>query len=178
MNYRRLFIQNSIVFITIVTYNRQNILVQNINLLKNAILQTKQKYKFDITAICVLDNHIHMLLKPANINDYPDIIKNIKRNFSVSIDVTNISGYQISDSRKNKGEKTIWQRRFYEHTIINQEDLYRHIDYIHYNPMKHYKIPPKDWKYSSFYKFVKNNYYDLEWCNFEDKYKISMLDYE
>ena len=62
--------------------------------------------------------------------------------------------------------------------IRNEEDLLKHIDYIHYNSMKHYNIVPKDWQYSSFKMFVKNKYYDIDWCNFEDKYKINSMDYE
>ena len=178
MNYRRLFIPNSIVFITVVTFERQEILIQNIDLLRYAIKQTKQKYKFDIVAICVLKNHIHMLFKTNNIKEYPDIIKNIKRNFSIDFDISQIPDYYESDSRKSKGEKSIWQRRYFEHTIINEEDLNKHIDYIHYNPMKHYNIAPKDCQYSSFNKFVEDGYYEKDWCNFENKYDINKLDYE
>lgn len=178
MNYRRLFIPNSIVFITVVTFDRKEFLIQNIELLKNAIKQTKQKYQFNIVAICVLANHIHMLIKTNNIKEYPDIIKNIKCNFSVNFDTSQISNYYESDSRKSKGEKSIWQRRYFEHTIITEEDLNKHIDYIHYNSMKHYNVAPKDWKYSSFNKFVQNGYYEKDWCNFEDKYNINELDYE
>ena len=98
MNYRRLFIPNSIVFITIVTFNREEFLIPNIELLKNSIKQTKEKYQFNIVAICVLKNHIHMLLKTNNIKDYPDIIKNIKRNFSVKFDISQIPDYNESDS--------------------------------------------------------------------------------
>ena len=58
---------------------------------------------------------------------------------------------------------------------ISEKDLYRHIDYIHYNSVKHYGIAPKDWQFSSFYKFVKNGVYEQDWCNFEDKYNIKIL---
>ena len=119
-----------------------------------------------------------MLFKTENIKEYPDIIKNIKRNFSVNFDISQIQDYYESDSRKSKGEKSIWQRRYFEHTIINEEDLNKHIDYIHYNPMKHYNIAPKDWQYSSFNKFVEDGYYENDWCNFEDKFDINKLDYE
>ena len=178
MNYRRLFIPNSIVFITVVTFDRKEILIPNIELFKKAINQTKQKHQFNIVAICVLANHIHMLLKTNNIAEYPDIIKDIKRNFSVDFDISQIPDYFESDSRKRKGEKSIWQRRYYEHTIMSEEDLSKHIDYIHYNPTKHYNIAPKDWKYSSFNKFVKNGYYEQDWCNFGDKHNINKLNYE
>ena len=59
-----------------------------------------------------------------------------------------------------------------------QNDLYKHIDYIHYNSMKHYQIAPKDWEYSSFRKFVKLGYYDANWCNFEDKHCINSMNCE
>ena len=72
----------------------------------------------------------------------------------------------------------IWQRRYWEHTIINKEDLYKHIDYIHYNSMKHYGIIPKNWEFSSFYRFVEKGYYEKDWCNFEDIHKINELDLE
>ena len=84
----------------------------------------------------------------------------------------------LSDSAIKRGEKGIWQRRYYDHIIRNEEDLYKHIDYIHYNSMKHYQIVPKDWKYSSFSKFVQNGFYEQNWCNFGDKYKISNIEYE
>ena len=76
-----------------------------------------------------------MLIKPDNINDYPSIVKNIKREFSVNFDTKQICNYYESESRKYKKEKSIWQRRYWEHTIINEEDLNKHIDYIHYNPI-------------------------------------------
>ena len=178
MNYKRIFIPNAIIFITFVTFERKEILISNIDLLRNAFFKTKQKYKFDIYAICVLKNHVHMLIKPDNINDYPNIVKNIKREFSVNFDTKQIHNYYESESRKNKNEKSIWQRRYWEHTIINEEDLNKHIDYIHYNPTKHYDISPKNWEYSSFHKFVEQGLYKEDWCNFEDKYKINELDYE
>lgn len=178
MNYRRLFINNSIVFITFVTYKRQDILIQNIELLRQSFKLAKRKYKFDIVAICVLPNHIHMLLKTNNVKEYPDIIKNIKRNFSVNFDISQIPNYHESVSRKSKGEKSIWQRRYFEHTIITEEDLNKHIDYIHYNSMKHYNIAPKNWEFSSFLKFVKAGFYEKDWCNFEDINNINALDYE
>ena len=71
-----------------------------------------------------------------------------------------------------------FQRRYWEHTITDEEDLKKHLDYIHYNSINHYNIAPKDWKYSSFQKFVKNGFYNLDWCNFNDINKINELDYE
>ena len=63
-----------------------------------------------------------------------------------------------------KGEKAVWQRRSWEHTIRDQDDFNRHFDYIHYNPAKHgYVNAPKDWPYSSFHKYVSEGIYDINW---------------
>lgn len=178
MNYRRLFVPNSTVFITIVTSKRREILIDNIDLLRQSFVIAKDKFSFEIVAICVLKDHLHLLLKPNIIEDYPIIIKTIKSQFSKNFDTNTINNYQESSSRISKGEKDIWQRRYWEHTIINEEDLFKHIDYIHYNPMKHYSIAPKNWQFSSFYKFVKQKYYYEDWCNFGDKHNICRLNYE
>ena len=170
MNYKRLYIQNALIFITVVTKNRKPILIDNIDYLREAFKLTKQKYLFDVIAIIVNKDHFHMIIKPDDINSYPKIIGCIKSTF------TKISGIKYS-CNKNR-ESDIWQRRYWEHTIINEDDLYKHIDYIHFNSMKHYNIAPKDWEFSSFHRFVKNGFYEVDWCNFEDKHKINDLIYE
>lgn len=178
MNYRRLFIENSFIFITIVTSKRRKILVDNIDILKDAFKRTVEKYNYQIFAICVLPDHIHMIIKPYEIKDYPKIIQQIKRYFSQNIDKSKLSNYTLSSDNIKRKESDVWQHRYWEHTICNEDDLNKHTDYIHYNPMKHYNIAPKDWKYSSFKKFVKNEYYDKDWFNFDDKHNINDLNYE
>ena len=177
-NYKRYFKNSSNpVFITFVTYNRREILIQNIEALRNSFKYAKNKYDFEIIAISVLKEHCHMIISASNLNDIPQIIRTIKFNFSINVSEKFIC-QNLSDSTIKRGEKGIWQRRYYDHIIRNEEDLYKHIDYIHYNPLKHYNIAPKDWKFSSFNKFVQNGFYEQDWYNFEDKYKISNLDYE
>ena len=178
MNYNRLYIPNSIIFITVVTSKRREILVDNIELLKSSIKNAHKFYQFSILAICVLKDHFHLLIKPKDIKDYSKIILLIKRTFSQNIDIDKIENYNLSESNKKRQERDIWQRRFWEHTIRNEEDLYRHIDYIHYNPTKHYDIAPKDWEYSTFKNYVKNEYYEEDWYNIDDKYKISDMNFE
>jgi len=177
-NYKRYF-KNSInpVFVTFVTYNRREILIQNIDILRSSFKYAKTKYNFEIIAISVMKEHCHVIIFADNSSNIPQIIRTIKFNFSVNVPEKYICK-DLSESAIKRGEKGIWQRRYYDHIIRNEEDLHRHIDYIHYNPMKHHQIVPKDWKYSSFYKFVQNGYYDKDWCNFEDTYKIDDLDYE
>lgn len=80
---------------------------------------------------------------------------------------------------KNKREKGIFQRRYYEHTIKNETELNNQINYIHYNPVKHGLVKKvKDWPYSSFHKFIEQNLYDINWGNESDIKNILYLNYE
>ena len=75
---------------------------------------------------------------------------------------------QKNDSREKRREQTLWHRRFWEHTIRDDEDYRRHCDYIHYNPVKHgLCLAPTNWPYSSFHRFVKEGRYELDWGNNE-----------
>lgn len=171
MDYKRIFIENSLIFITVVTKDRKNILIDNISFLRKAFKLAKEKYKFEIIAIIVNPNHFHMIIKPDKIEEYPKIIGFIKSSF------TKLSKIKYTLSINNR-EANIWQRRYWEHTIINENDLYRHLDYIHFNSMKHYSIPPKEWKYSTFKKYVNKGVYELDWCNFDNKYGINEMNLE
>ncbi len=169
MNYRRAHIENSKIFITIVTSKRRPILIENIDLLRNSFKQTKEKIKFETDAIVILPDHLHMIIQPQENKTYPEIIRQIKVNFSKNIDITKIEDYEESESRKNKHEKDIWQRRYWEHTITDEEDLIKHINYIHYNPVKHgYVKKAIEWKYSTFNKYVQQGLYDENWCDFNE----------
>jgi putative transposase len=85
----------------------------------------------------------------------------IKACFSRSID----GGERISRSRRRKGERGIWQRRYWEHVIRDEQDHQRHMDYIHYNPVKHGHVQSaKDWPYSSFHRWVKRGVYPVDWA--------------
>jgi len=171
MNYKRLFIDNTYLFITIVTNKRKKILIKNIDLLRKSFKECKKKYNFDIFSIVIIPDHIHMIIKPENINEYPQIIGLIKIYFTKNSNIK----YEINNTR----EANVWQRRFWEHTIKDEKDLYKHLDYIHFNPIKHgYVNKPKEWQYSSFNKFVKLGYYEMDWCNFEDKHQILNMNSE
>ena len=79
----------------------------------------------------------------------------------------------------NKGEKGVFQRRYFEHTILNEEDLNNQINYVHYNPVKHDLVKAvKDWKYSSFDKYVKNNFYERDWGSCDDVKNILNINFE
>lgn len=179
MKYKRLFLENTYVFLTVVTSKRRNILIDNIELLKKGINNAKRFHQFEIFGIVILPNHFHIILKPILIENYPKIVHLIKTYFSKNIDEEKIKNYQISPSRRTKQEKDIWQRRYWEHTIRDENDLYKHLDYIHFNPVKHgYVSAVKNWKYSSFREFVKRGNYEINWGNLNDIGHIQDMELE
>ncbi|MBI2883111.1 MAG: transposase, partial [Candidatus Methylomirabilis oxyfera] len=98
---------------------------------------------------------------PPDDDDFPTRWRLIKAQFSRRLDV----GERISQSRQRKGERGIWQRRYWEHLIRDEGDYQRHVDYIHFNPVKHgYVQSVKEWPYSSFHRWVKRGIYPADWA--------------
>ena len=124
-----------------------------------------------------MPEHIHLILNPENIKDYPKIISSVKHYFSKNVGQV-CPTYNLKMGYKNKREKGIFQRRYFEHTIINEQDLNNQINYIHYNPVKHgYVESVRDWKYSTFHKYVQSNLYDITWgskTDIKDILKINL----
>ena len=168
MQYRRLRFKGGMYFFTVVTHERKPILTtpENLQLLKQAIKHVEKKKPFKLVAIVVLPDHLHcLLLLPEEDDDFSTRWRLIKSYFSKKCAME--SPIPISDSRCSKNEKSIWQRRFWEHLIKSDEDLSRHLDYIHLNPVKHgFVSSPRDWPHSSFHRFRQKGYYDE---NFGDK---------
>ena len=171
-NFKRYYQDNNIVFITVVTYERKPLLIENISLLRKSLKAVK--YDYEIIAGVVLPDHIHLLIQTKDSNNFSKIISSFKANFSRLLPInTNQTEKQLK-----RREKGIWQRKYYDHIIRNDEDLFKHLDYIHYNSVKHLNISPKDWEFSSFKKFIKKGYYEEDWYNFGDKYNIENLNLE
>jgi len=175
-NFKRVFKENSIIFLTVITYKRKNILIANYNILHQAFNFAKKKYFYKMLGYVVLDEHFHILIKPDNIKDYPNIIKSIKVYFTKN---SNIKVDKISIGMKNKGESGVWQSRYYENTIRDREDFYKKLEYIHYNPVKHKKAQSVfEYPYSSFNQYVKFGVYDISWGSFEDIKYLQKLNFE
>ncbi len=117
------------------------------------------KQPFTIDAIVVLPDHLHCLWQlPAGDTDFSGRWHLLKRYFSIGIETL------VND----RHEKEVWQRRFWEHLIHNEEDWEKHLDYIHYNPVKHgYVTGPLDWPYSSFSRAVAKGWYQKQWGSLE-----------
>lgn len=173
-NYKRYYLENRYIFITVVTYKRKPILIKNIDLLRDCFKHTMQFFEFEIFASVILPEHFHIIIKPTNSEDFSKIIGMIKRKFTQSL--SDIFEYEpFLESRIKRYEKNVWQRRFYEHIIRDENDLDKHLDYIHYNPVKHNHVDNvKDWEYSSFKKFVKLNNYSIDWGGSEEIKKIEL----
>jgi putative transposase len=154
-NYKRVFLDGYSYFITIVTYKRQPLLIDNIELLRKSFALSKKKYAYNIGAIIVLPDHLHMIITPKNANDYPKIVTHIKRSFVYGLEQSyrDYAKTIISSSQYKRKLAGIWQKRFYEHTIRNEQDWLEKIDYIRSNSVKHKLVGNwQDWKYSSFVK--------------------------
>ena len=105
--------------------------------------------------------HLHTIwVLPPNDADYATRWRLIKASFSRGLP----KGERISQSRRDKGERGIWQRRYWEHTLRDELDLARHVDYIHFNPVKHGHVKSvSEWPYSSFHRFVESGRYSADW---------------
>jgi putative transposase len=166
MRYKRLFLDGYDYFITVVTYERNPILIENIDLLRESFRYAKSRFVFDIDAIVVLPDHFHTIIRVENAEDYPKIISSVKRYFSKKCHPKFYEHLIQSQSRIDQKYKPVWQKRFYEHTIRNEKEYKRRLDYIHYNPVKHGYVDVVDqWAYSSFSKFVRNGVYDQNWAD-------------
>jgi len=168
MQYRRLFVEGHSYFFTIVTYQRNPILIENIELLRESFRYAKTKFQFNIDAIVVLPDHFHAILNFDNVLEYPKILGIVKKEFSKHCNPKYYQHLLQSHSRSVQNYKPIWQKRFYEHTIRDEKDYKTRLDYIHYNPVKHQLVKKaKDWEYSSFDTFVQNGVYDNNWGDFD-----------
>ena len=166
-DYRRVKIQGGTYFFTLVTNHRYPIFT-NINV-TNLFLDAQQHIRnfrpFNLVAFCILPDHIHLLWEmPTNDADYSLRIGEIKKRFSRKYIHKHGNAVVKNPTQIKRGESGIWQRRFWEHYIRDEQDLARHIDYIHYNPVKHGLVNQvKYWAGSSFLDFVNKAYYDENW---------------
>ena len=151
-NYKRMFLDGYRYYITIVTYERNPILLANISLLRESFRYAKSLFEFDINEIVVMPDHLHMIIDVKAARDYPKIISSLKRYFSKKCDPKYYQHIKQSKSREAAGYKPLWQKRFYEHTIRDEKDYLDKVEYIRSNPVKHgYVETVDDWEYGSFY---------------------------
>jgi len=142
--------------------NGNTLLTQNIGSLHEAFRHVLNDHPVAVEAMVVLPDHLHCLWRmPEGDHAYGMRWRMIKARFSMAV----AGGEQRSASRMRKGERGIWQRRYWEHLIRDDGDFARHADYIHYNPVKHgHAARAADWPHSTFMRWVKRGVYAEDWA--------------
>jgi putative transposase len=166
-NYRRHFVAGGSYFFTVnLAERRARLLTEHIDVLRGAFRHARARRPFTIDAIVVLPDHLHAIWTlPEQDSDFPLRWRLIKATFSRSLPLEE----RVSRSRSRKGERGIWQRRYWEHTIRDEDDFARHVDYVHFNPVKHGHVRRVvDWPYSSFHRMLRQGFYPTDWAGVAD----------
>ncbi|BAP55817.1 hypothetical protein THII_1520 [Thioploca ingrica] len=137
-------------------------LVQHVDTLRESFKHVQKNHPFTMDAVVILPNHLHCIWQlPEGDAHFSSRWRLIKSDFSRSIKTKEY----ISKSRQRKNERGLWQRRFWEHVIRDEEDYVHHVEYIHYNQVKQgYVNQVRDWKYSSFHRWVAHGVYPIDWA--------------
>ena len=146
---------------------RSQLLTEHIDGLRHAVRRTRQRQPFHIDAWVVLPDHLHCIWTlPPGDADYSSRWRAIKITFAKSLAKTEY----ISEVRKKRGERGLWQRRFWEHSVHDERDYAAHMDYVYINPLKHQLVQRvRDWPYSSFHRDVRNGVYPGDWAGVSRK---------
>jgi putative transposase len=161
--YRRNFVPGGSYFFTVnLAERRLRLLTEHVELLRTAFREINDRHPFTVEATVVLPDHLHAIWTlPEGDADFAMRWRLIKATFSRGVP----PGERVSSSRSNKGERGIWQRRYWEHTLRGELDFERHVDYIHFNPVKHGHVARVcDWPYSTFHQMVRLGIYPEDWA--------------
>jgi putative transposase len=164
-NYLRYRIPGGCYFFTVNLLERNStLLIDHIDLLRESVRVGKRNKPFHIDAWVVLPEHMHCIWTlPEGDDDFSSRWKTIKTHFSKNLSKTE----RRSKTRIKRGERGIWQRRFWEHAIRDDKDYKNHMDYVHFNPVKHGWVNHvTDWPYSSFHRYVDKNIYPADWSSY------------
>jgi len=162
MRYRRSKVPGATYFFTVnLMDRRKTLLVDHVDHLREVIKVVKQRHPFYIDAMVIMPDHLHALWTlPAGDMDFSMRWNLIKSRFSHGV----VKTEPISRSRASKGERGIWQRRFWEHLIKDDQDYENHVNYIHYNPVKHgYVCRASEWPWSSLHRYIKLGIVTPDW---------------
>ncbi|MBB5189654.1 putative transposase [Silvimonas terrae] len=158
VKYRRIQLAGGTYFFTATLHDRRaNTLTAHIDALRNALRQTQEHRPFDIDAVVVLPDHIHTIWTlPEADADYSGRWRMFK-----SLFVRNLTRNPVGSESPTQ----VWQARFWEHLIRDNLDFQNHIDYVHFNPVKHGHVKRVcDWPWSSFHRYVKQGILPIDWA--------------
>jgi putative transposase len=162
VQYRRNFVAGATYFFTVTLFDRQSsALTDHVDVLRAAFRATRHSLPLAIDAVVVLPDHLHVVMtRPSGDAEFSSRLSLIKRRFT-----TNVAKIGVSIQRHRNGEHALWQRRFWEHTIRDDNDFERHVDYIHFNPVKHGLVRRvRDWPHSSFHRYVRSGLLPEDWA--------------
>ncbi len=150
-------------FFTVVTYRRRRFLIDDLSraCLRTAWRRVRRDRPFEVVALCLLPDHLHCVWRlPEGDNDFSLRWMPIKKGFTRRYLQAGGREFEQSLSRRKRRERGIWQRRFWEHQIRDADDLQKHVDYIHYNPVKHGLVEVvEEWPWSTYHKCVRDGLY-------------------
>ena len=161
VRYRRNLVPGGTFFFTVAVGDRRSrVLVEHIASLRHAFRTTRIEQPFTVDAIVILPDHLLVVMTlPVADSDFSGRWRRIKGLFTRYVVARGFTA-----ERNQRGEYALWQRRFWEHTIRNESDFSRHVDYIHYNPVKHSIVSQAvDWPYSSFHRYVRQGLLPPDW---------------
>jgi putative transposase len=162
VRYRRNFVPGGSFFFTVTLADRRSsALVEHIDALRAAFRAGRRERPFAIDAIVVLPDHLHAIITlPLDDADFSGRWRRIKGHFSSSL-----IALDAETRRRPNGSFALWQRRFWEHTIRDERDFAAHVDYTHFNPVKHGLVGRvRDWPYSSFHRYVQQGVLPEDWA--------------
>ena len=162
-NYRRAFVPGGCWFFTVnLLERRRALLVDHIDALRAAVVKTRERYPFTIDAVVVLPDHIHAVWTlPPGDADFSPRWQLTKSRFVQALPKQE----RISDVRRARNERGIWQRRFWEHLIRDEADYARHVEYCYINPVQHgLASRVRDWPHSSFHRDVRAGIFLEDWA--------------
>ncbi|MHB9073020.1 MAG: REP-associated tyrosine transposase [Desulfobaccales bacterium] len=166
-DYRRIKVKGGTYFFTVVTFGRQPILINDRvrTALREGIQEVRQSLPFGIEAWVLLPDHLHTIWTlPENDDNFASRWAVIKRSVSRLDNFLEGSEGPAIGSHGKRSERRVWQRRFWEHLLRDELDFQRHLDYLHWNPVKHgYVRRVIDWPYSTFHRFVAKGLYAPDW---------------
>ena len=152
-NYRRLFVPGGTYFFTVNLHDRSSdLLIRRIDVLRQAYKYVSERHPFETAAIVVLPDHLHCIWRPPpHDSDFSMRWRLLKERFTKSLP----SG--VASEGRRRGERAVWQRRFWEHAVRDDDDFENHVNYIHFNPVKHrYVTNPDDWPYSTWREYKRD----------------------
>jgi len=166
-DFRRYFVSGGTYFFTVVTAWRAPVFTEEraCRLLGKIMREEQEKASFETIAAVLLPDHLHTIwILPAEDDDYPTRWQAIKARFTSQSLRSGGRERRVPEGYRRQRRRGVWQPRFMEHTIRDEKDLHQHVDYVHFNPVKHgYVCYANQWPWSSFHRFVQNGDYPENW---------------